>query len=132
MLSPSGGGYKEAPGPSTAFLRLRVNSASVGSAEDVVVASRLVVSSIEVVVDSTAEVLVLVNLVNWPNAPKAPARRRPEDKRMMWVNEWLTQSDKKRVTERTEQATKRKFENEGADGGQPEPKRYGGHHLIYF
>lgn len=31
---------------------------------------------------SIAEVLVFENLVNWPNALEAQAKRRPEDKRM--------------------------------------------------
>lgn len=110
-----------------ALLRLRANSVSVGAAEIVVVSS-LVVSPIEVVADSTAEVLELVNLVNWPNALEAPTKRRPEDERMI-KSQWVTVKERLKTSE---WATKRECENMCADDRQPEPERYGSHWFIYI
>jgi hypothetical protein len=90
-----------------ASLRLSTIGAKAGSEDDaalstlVEVVSMLAVggteevsSSLEDVEVSTAEVLVFVNLVNWvnwPNALQALARRRPDDRRMMEIDNQLNE-----------------------------------------
>lgn len=90
-----------------ASLRLSTIGARTDAEDEVVVSTLVVVvsilavggteevsSSVEEIEVFTAGVLVFVNLVNWvnwPNALEALARRRPEDGRMMKIDDLLNE-----------------------------------------
>lgn len=90
-----------------ASLRLSTIGARTDAEDEVVVSTLVVVvsilavggteevsSSVEEIEVFTAGVLVFVNLVNWvnwPNALEVLARRRPEDRRMMKIDDLLNE-----------------------------------------